>query len=107
MSADPSGGGVAPPTIDVLPPWGTSGTLCLPARPTIAATSWVEEGESTATALPWNLPRQSVSHGSMSAGSVIADFAPKRLLTSSINLDWGSFTPRYLALARPHGKSDR
>ena len=28
ISADPSAGGVAPPTIDVLPPCGTSGTRC-------------------------------------------------------------------------------
>ena len=44
MSADPSAGGVAPPTIDVLPPWGTSGTPVRPAIVTISATSSFEDG---------------------------------------------------------------
>jgi hypothetical protein len=44
ISADPSEGGVAPPTIDVLPPWGTSATPNLEADATIAATSSVDDG---------------------------------------------------------------
>ena len=39
IRADPSSGGVAPPTIDVLPPCGTSATPFCAASVTIAATS--------------------------------------------------------------------
>ena len=49
----PSAGGVAPPTIEVLPPCGTSATPMLArAAPTIAATSAVEAGARIAGAAP-------------------------------------------------------
>ena len=51
-SAEPSAGGVAPPTIDVLPPCGTSGTPRSAASPTISATSSVEAGARIASACP-------------------------------------------------------
>ena len=84
-SAEPSAGGVAPPTIDVLPPCGTRGTRCSAARRTIAAASSVEPGERIAAASPWKRPRQSVSQGSTSEGTVTTVFGPKRSRTSSIN----------------------
>ena len=52
----------------VLPPCGTSGTRCSAASRTISATSSVEAGASIAGEAPCTRPRQSVSHGSISAG---------------------------------------
>ena len=52
ISAAPSAGGVAPPTMEVLPPWGVSGTPCARAAVTIATTSPVESGWSSAGLRP-------------------------------------------------------
>ena len=53
ISALPSSGGVAPPTIDVLPPCGTRATPCASrARGTIAATSAVVAGCSSSRRAP-------------------------------------------------------
>ncbi len=67
ISADPSAGGVAPPTIELLPPCGTSATRCRAAAATTAATSAVEAGASSAGAVPRNRCRQSIVHGAISA----------------------------------------
>jgi hypothetical protein len=72
----PSSGGVAPATIDVLPPCGTSGTFCCAASATTAATSAVLAGARIAAARPCTFPRQSVSHGSISCASVTAARGP-------------------------------
>ena len=52
ISADPSAGGVAPPTIDVLPPCGTNATPNSAANATVAATSCVDAGARIAAAAP-------------------------------------------------------
>ena len=65
------GGRVAPAAMPVLPPCGTSGTRCSAASRTISATSSVEEGARIAGDAPCTRPRQSVTHGSISRGSVI------------------------------------
>ena len=62
---------VAPPTIPLLPPCGTSATSSLAQRLTTAATSSVEAGDSIAAARPVYLPRQSVSHGAMVSASSV------------------------------------
>ena len=53
ISALPSAGGVAPPTIEVFPPCGTSGTSCSAASPTMAATPAVLSGARMAALAPW------------------------------------------------------
>ena len=93
ISADPSGGGVAPATIPVLPPCGTSGTRCSAASLTISATSSVDFGARIARAAPCTRPRQSVSHGSISDGSVITAFAPSRCSTAAIICEAASLMP--------------
>ena len=75
-SADPSAGGVAPAAMPVLPPCGTSGTRCSAASLTISATSSVEAGARIAGAAPCTRPRQSVTHGSISLGSVMTALGP-------------------------------
>ncbi len=52
ISCGPLRSGMAPASIPVLPPCGTSGTPCRAARPTTSATSAVEPGRSTSGDLP-------------------------------------------------------
>ena len=51
-SASPEPSGVAPPTIEVLPPWGTSGTPSPAQSRTISTTSSRVAGDSRAAAAP-------------------------------------------------------
>ena len=53
--------GTPPPTIPVLPPWGTIETPCSRQTATTAATSSTEEGRTTAGAAPRNRPVQSTA----------------------------------------------
>src|SRR5256885_2085910 len=76
INALPSAGGVAPAAMPVLPPCGTSATRCRAASRTISATSSVDAGARIAGAAPCTRPRQSVSHGSISVGSVTTPFGP-------------------------------
>jgi hypothetical protein len=50
--AFPSSFGVAPPAIEVFPPWATIGTRSAAQRRTISATSSVFAGDSKAAAAP-------------------------------------------------------
>ena len=74
--------GVAPPDMPLLPPWGTIGTSCAEHSATSADTSCVLDGEARPIALPVNLPRQSVSHGSTNSGSVVKPRGPSRSATA-------------------------
>ena len=49
----PSAGGVAPPTIELLPPCGTSGTPCARAARTTCCTCALSSGASSSVARPW------------------------------------------------------
>ena len=74
ISADPSSGGVAPPTIDVLPPCGTSGDAVLGGqrddRRDFLGRCRLRGSPPTGRA---SARASRVSHGSMSAASVTAD----------------------------------
>ena len=59
----PLSSGVAPPTIPLLPPWGTRQILFAAAILTMPETCSVELGEIIALAAPVYRPRQSVSQG--------------------------------------------
>ena len=50
-------------------------------------------GARIARAAPWTRPRQSVSHGAISAGSVIAAFAPSRCSTAATICEGASLMP--------------
>jgi len=87
ISADPSAGGVAPPTIDVFPPCGTSATPQSRAAETIAATSAVEPGLSIAGACPCQRPRQSVSQAVIASRSVVialGSICPRRRSSNAV-----------------------
>ncbi len=57
----PLASGVEPTDRPVLPPWGIMATPAAAQTLTTAATSWVEPGRTTASALPCMRPRQSRS----------------------------------------------
>ena len=61
--------GIAPATMPLFPPCGTSEILCLAASFITAATSCVLAGESRAGDDPVKRPRQSVSQGEMTSFS--------------------------------------
>ena len=69
-SALPDASGVAAPDMPVLPPCGTIGTPCAAHQRTTIATSSAVSGCATATALPVQRLRQSVTNGAISAASV-------------------------------------
>ena len=71
-SAEPSAGGVAPAAMPVLPPCGTSGTRCSAASRTIVGDFLGRgRGEHRRRRRRARGPRQSLTHGSISPGSVI------------------------------------
>ncbi len=70
--------GVAPPHMPLLPPCGTIAMRWRAHRATIAAVSSVEAGEAMASAAPVNLPRQSVSHGSIRSVSRVKPRGPQQ-----------------------------
>lgn len=81
-SAVPLSSGVAPPDMPELPPWGTIGTPCSAQRRTRADTSSTLAGEARAQARPVKRPRQSVSQGATSSGSVVRPRGPSRAAAS-------------------------
>ena len=70
--------GVAPPDMELFPPWGTMGTRWRAHRATKAESWPVVSGEARPIARPSYRPRQSVSHGCMTSGSVVHPALPRR-----------------------------
>ncbi len=66
-SCDPSSEGTAPPTMEVLPPCGTTATPSRAHSASTAATSAVSAGRTTAGVRPWYSRRQSSQKGAASA----------------------------------------
>src|ERR1700730_5874892 len=76
--------GIWPPTSPVLPPCGTTGVAVSWQSLSTAATSCVEPGRTTQSALPWKRSRGSRKHPSMPAASVTTWFSPTIALKPAI-----------------------
>ena len=77
------GGGTAPPTSPVLPPWTTTPAPWAAQARTVAATSSVDPGRTTSKAGPPKRRVQSVSKGARSCGSTSTFVGPTMVASSA------------------------